>query len=142
MILIVTGSRQIDDPAVFRRALKQSGWAGEFKVCGNDCRISEVWHGGCRGVDQLAKQWAEQHDGIGRIHEFAADNFDSPTERNERMIRATEVRNNGVAGVLAIPGPESSGTWDCVRKARGAGLDVHVYEVEKEERQVSLLEVS
>lgn len=44
------------------------------------------------------------------------------------MIRNQEMADRGADLCLAFPGPESVGTWDMIRKARAAGIPVHIHE--------------
>lgn len=83
------------------------------------------------GIDPYAATLAH-HAGVPQVERFVArwDEFGrrAGPERNGRMVAwAAEGARGGL--LLAFPGPRSRGTWDCVRKARGAGLDVVIKRV-------------
>lgn len=78
-----------------------------------------VIHGGARGADQLADDWARRNQVD--VHVFRAkwgewnmphDNKKAGPERNQRMLEAYP----GVQ-VFAFINPSARGTWDCVRRA-------------------------
>jgi hypothetical protein len=97
----------------------------------DDHPISEMFHGGAKGADLLAATWAVARNALRRdvpriiIHEFPAD-WDAHGKaagplRNQRMI------DEGKPDlVVAFPG--GSGTADCVRRARAAGIPVQEVE--------------
>ena len=82
-----------------------------------------VVHGECPygGVDLYAQRWAEATSYQSTTHEphpagrSASGHILGP-ERNSLMV------NLGADVCLAFPGPESRGTWDCVRKAVDADI--------------------
>ncbi len=83
-----------------------------------------VIHGGARGADTLADDWAKRHQVD--THVFMAKWGDWPTtnkkagiERNQRMLEAYP----GVL-VCAFINPSARGTWDCVRRATKLGHQV------------------
>lgn len=51
MIVIVAGSRTVENPEIIKEAIKQSGF-----------KITTLVSGGCRGVDQLAEEWAKSQE--------------------------------------------------------------------------------
>lgn len=136
MILVVTGSRHANDPAVLEAAMAffQSEWVGGFATG------LVIYHGGATGIDALADEWARRH----RINpkpfpvtpeEWFLFGKGAGPRRNQRMLSAAVASASkdrpylmsvGVA-VLAVPCPKSRGTWDCVRKAKAMGIPVHVY---------------
>jgi len=50
MKVIIAGSRQIEDYDALKTLIEKTGWD-----------ITEVVSGGCRGVDSMGEQWAEEH---------------------------------------------------------------------------------
>ena len=75
-------------------------------------------HGGARGADTIA-EWCALHEGA-TIEEHPADwakyEKRAGTPRNAAMVAL------GADLCLAYPLPDSRGTWDCVRRARAAGI--------------------
>lgn len=84
-----------------------------------------VVHGKCPygGVDLWADQWARQ-EGRAEPEEHPAEGFGPwpacGPKRNSHMV------NLGADLCLAFPGPNSRGTWDCVRKAVDADIPTRV----------------
>ncbi len=119
--ILVTGAREWSDREVIRRNL--IGAAGRI-----DClRPVVVVDGACTqgGADLLAHQEAtslgwgtERHPADWNTHGKAAGGI-----RNSHMVSL------GADICLAFPGPNSVGTWDCVRKANAAGIRVIVVPV-------------
>jgi hypothetical protein len=123
--VVVTGSRFWTDVESIRRALEALP------------PHSIVIHGGSRGADTIAARIARSlgHD----IEKFPASWALGPKAgplRNARMInRLDELRADGYrCFVLAFPHPTSTGTPDCMSKARRAGFRV-LNHAEPEERQ-------
>lgn len=125
--VIISGTRSELDPEdriTIRAALSPYVEAGcEFGV------------GDCSGVDAWARYLLQR---IG-VRVFRADwdahGSSAGPRRNSEMVawaaKGIEQWLNGVPGVprgvlLAFPGPKSKGTWDCIRKAQGAGLDDYI----------------
>lgn len=117
MRILVTGSRDWSDAdTMFRALLRQPGDA-------------QLVHGGCKGADLMADRlWKI----LGRIelngrpypevHEAKWSEFGAAAGpiRNQRMV------DLGADVCLAFPMPWSRGTWDCVRRARAAGIAVEI----------------
>ena len=95
-----------------------------------------LYHGGAKGVDTMAQTCAEAlgyggskvfpyPEGLGRA---------GGPIRNQQMVDAlVELKEQGhKALVLAFPCKKSRGTWDCIRKATKAGLDVYIIPLEEE----------
>lgn len=88
-----------------------------------------IVHGQCPkgGVDLVAHLWAVENAATPEPH--PAD-----WKRHGRAagaIRNTEMVKLGADLCLAFPGPRSTGTWDCVRKAVAAGIPAQIYPLEK-----------
>lgn len=118
MRLLVTGSRHLADRTLVERALDARLPAGPDELI--------VVHGGAPGADRLAKHWAiwqrlmlhrpvfdEEHCADWERHGRSAG-----PRRNQQMV------DLGADVCVAFPGPDSRGTWDCVRRARAAGIEV------------------
>lgn len=85
-----------------------------------------VVHGAAPGVDRAAADWA------GRLH-AAGDHVDEEPHpanwkdgRKAGPIRNQKMVDLGADLCIAFPIEGSIGTWDCVRKARKAGIEVMV----------------
>lgn len=80
------------------------------------------------GADLYARQWAEQHGAT--VEPYPADwrryGGHAGPIRNTAMVRA------GADLCLAFPRKVSVGTWDCVRKARAAGIRTIVIALEEQ----------
>jgi hypothetical protein len=86
-----------------------------------------VVHGECPygGVDLAADQWALNHPGLTVPERH-------PAARNAAgqvlgPARNSEMVNLGATLCFGFPGPNSRGTWDCLKKAVDAGISTRVY---------------
>lgn len=135
-LVLVTGSRSWDDvPAINDTLLETWHDATQDGHCG-----IEVLQGGATGADSIARMWAKAHaeDGVG-CQQYDAQWADCaeaclpghrktrgtyswcPTaghRRNQQMVNAEP------AIVLAFHRAGSTGTADCIRRARAAGVPV------------------
>ena len=124
-VCIVSGSRDLEDVELVAAAVRAAGWVGEIDV---------VIHGGARGIDTAAHQWAVEQ-GI-PVDVFPAD-WDrygkaAGMRRNADMaVRACAVamQTDLTACCIAIPGPGSVGTWGMVKICERKGIPVSVYQV-------------
>ena len=135
-ILLLTGSREL--PVTITEGLFEVGReltriARGLGITPSDRVI--VYHGGCphrregASVDMLGARWA---DVCGfEVRERKADwvNFphDAGTRRNSHMVAEVveKARMWGAYAVcIGIPIDSSTGSPDCMSKARGAGLEV------------------
>ena len=119
--LLVTGARDLPgrDEARVAAALVDALRA-TFDPAGGPVTLV---HGDAPGVDRFAaalwQRWGwpvEAHPADWKGRGKAAG-----PERNQRMVDA------GADVCAACPGPDSVGTWDCVGRARDAGIPVHAY---------------
>lgn len=84
-----------------------------------------IVHGACHlgGVDRVAAQWAQRTPG--------ADHEPHPAQwkggRGAGPRRNGEMVALGAVVCLAFPGPDSTGTWDCLKQATRAGIPGRVY---------------
>lgn len=106
MRIIVCGGRSYSDRARVFAELDAVG------------RVEMMFHGGARGADALADEWAKAR----RVKHFAV-----PAKWSKYGKRAGPMRNQAMLGnnpdlVVAFPG--GSGTADMVRRAKAAGVKV------------------
>jgi len=92
-----------------------------------------IFAGDAPGVDKIAQLWWANGAQVD-LRIFEADwkllGKAAGPERNERMVAAAlAFRDTHRLIGLAFPGPKSSGTWDCVRQMRAAGIEVHTWEM-------------
>lgn len=122
MIILICGSRDhMRGGGFIERCLKRAGWLNELYM---------VVEGAGRGIDLDAREFAQ-------VKGFPFAEFPARWDRlgpkagplrNAQMIDfLVSMRDAGHrVGVLAIPGPNSKGTWDTVRKAETNNLTVKV----------------
>jgi hypothetical protein len=126
MRVIVTGDRHHTDVALIEGAL-------EFVYLGfiNAGRaITEefvVVHGGARGADFIASVWAAKHKRLSVVNEPHPANWDE-FSKAAGSIRNQEMVDLGAELCLAFPLAGSIGTWNCVNKAKKAGIEVRIFE--------------
>jgi len=115
MKVLVCGSRHVSDEGTVASAIVSSGFA-----------VSELVHGGCRGIDQMAGRWATKHGIAVRVFpaDWATFGNSAGPRRNSDMVAYADC-------VVAIPRTDSIGTHDTIRKARARGIPVFVFEVSK-----------
>jgi hypothetical protein len=115
MVVIVAGSRHIQDPHQVASALAASGFT-----------VSEVVSGACRGVDQLAEAWA--HARAIPVRRFPADwqryGRSAGPLRNQAMVQYAAAHGGAL---VAVWNGVSPGTAHTIRYARQLGLAVHVH---------------
>lgn len=135
--VLTTGSRTWDDVAAIHDVLldtwhdaRQDGWPG-----------IEVLEGGATGADSIVAAWTRQNAGDGVGHQRVPANWSGPCtdtcppdhrrtahgttycplaghRRNQQMVDA------GPALCLAFRRGKSTGTADCIRRAKAAGIPV------------------
>ncbi|GAB6842405.1 putative Rossmann-fold nucleotide-binding protein [Methylorubrum rhodinum] len=120
MRVLVCGGRDLDAADVWNW-LERFGHQDAAEALGWPSlpRITTVIHGGARGADEGAAQWAES-EGL-RVLSFPADwkkhGKSAGPIRNARMLREGKP-----VVVLAFPG--GRGTADMIRQAEAAGIPV------------------
>lgn len=112
MRILVTGSRKWDDrDAVWDAILKTSPL-----VSGGDPKLVTIVHGGADGADQWASEFADEWGT--REECWLARDFSTPLARNQHMV------DLGADICLAFADRWASGTGNCARAARRAGIPV------------------
>lgn len=112
MKLLVTGGRDFDD---------------YWKMCEALTPIEDgvevVIHGAAPGADSLASRWAYENkiDVLAYGAKWGRYGSAAGAKRNARMIRL-----HPDARVFAFPTEKSRGTWDCVNRAKAAGMIVTI----------------
>lgn len=117
----IVGSRYWLDYDAFKAALPKMSW------------VDTIVSGGACGVDEMAKRWAEEND---RAY------VEFHVKRHRAALgftMAAHLRNQEIADFLgemngeliAMPGPDSRGTWDTVNRCKALGVPVTVVEVAK-----------
>lgn len=115
MKVVVAGSRTIEDDRLVRRTI--------FDSVG---RPDEVVHGGARGVDQSASEFARM---LTDVDETVFEPDWDGHGKAAGPIRNSEMAQYGDA-LVAIWDGESSGTRDMIDKALSEGMDVYVKQVD------------
>lgn len=84
--------------------------------------IENVILGDAKGVDTKAKEWCISNNIPYKVHRADWQTYGKMAGilRNANMVAAA----NAGDWCLALPGPNSVGTWDCVKRASQAGLSV------------------
>lgn len=114
MRILITGSRYWTDYGAIYDAIRN-------ETRGN--RHVTIIHGGASGADHLAGLVA-QNLGL-KSEEYPAQwQFHG---KSAGPIRNQEMVDDGADICLAFPTAKSIGTWDCVRRAKAAGIPVKVY---------------
>jgi hypothetical protein len=93
-------------------------------------RPTVLVHGACPvgdgGVDGIAERYITgpyRHLVTTEPHpaDFAGRGAKAGPERNQRMV------DLGAGVCLGFPGPDSRGTWDCLKRAAEAGIECRVF---------------
>lgn len=115
MKTIIAGTRNLTDLRYVPEAVKRSGF-----------EISEVVYGCQRGIDTLARRWAEEQGIPTKPFPPDWDKFGRAAGpiRNRKMAEYSEA-------LIAIWDGKSRGTSDMIRVAREKGLKVKVYTVRR-----------
>ena len=121
MRILITGSRHEHDPKPVWDAINE-----HFTGVYSDAVIV---HGACPygGVDESAARWARYVGATEEAHpaDWGRHGKSAGPKRNQTMV------DRGADICLAFPGPSSRGTWDCMKRARAAGIPVQVVFVDK-----------
>lgn len=111
--VLVTGSRDYTDTESMALALA---------AIQHEERSMVLVHGDARGADRAAAHAARSLGWATEAHpaDWSRGRGAGPA-RNQHMV------DLGADLCLAFPLPGSRGTWDCVRRAKAAGIPVHVH---------------
>lgn len=115
--ILITGSRYWGDARTINGAILEH-------IEGLDPREVTVVHGSAPGADSLAAYAAECY--VTNVEAYPADwrthGKAAGPIRNQKMV------DLGADVCLAFPEAGSRGTWDCVKRAKAAGIPVRIYE--------------
>lgn len=116
MRVVVGGGRYFED--------RQSAYAALDYIDENVGRIDRLAHGGCRGADKIAGDWAKLRGREVQVYEADWDTFGrrAGPVRNGRMLR-TEAPD------LVVTFPGGSGTANLTRLAEDMGI--RIFKVER-----------
>jgi hypothetical protein len=105
IVLGIVGSRYFDDYDEFKKILTQ--WIKDNGT------IDEIVSGGANGVDSMAKKYANENKIKFTVYEADWNTYGDKAGpmRNTKIVEKANC-------LLALPGPESTGTWDTVIKAQ------------------------
>lgn len=114
MIVLICGGRDFDDVDFI--------WTELTKLHLEKGPFTEIVHGGCRGVDTIAEDWAKTND-------LSISSFPINKEVWKRLgPKAGPMRNSRMLRVgrpdLVIAFPGDICTADMVRKSKKAGVEV------------------
>lgn len=114
MKVIISGTRTIKDAALLEKAIADSGYT-----------ITRVIHGGARGVDTLAAQWASAHRVPTSVYLADWDGHGKAAGpiRNGDMLKDADA-------LVAVWDGASPGTANMIRQAMNAGLRTYVHRVD------------
>lgn len=116
MKVIIAGPRDIDDYEAVLTAIEASGFT-----------ITEVVSGCANGIDTLGEHWAKAN-GI-PVKPFPANwdehGMDAGPIRNQEMV--DYVSPEGAA--IFIWNGYSTGTWDCIKRAKKAGIQHYLHRI-------------
>lgn len=117
MRIIVTGSRHWRDGVTIAKAL--------MAAQGDELGWNMALVQGCAsGADAIARALAKHLDW--KVEDFWPDYAALPfAEANK--VRNQAMVDSGADLCLAFPTPRSRGTWDCVRRAKEAGIEVKTF---------------
>jgi hypothetical protein len=114
--ILVTGSRDLDDPMrvlkAFDEVVEDWDWTSVYLI-----------HGAAGGADTLARVIVDDRGGLTKGY---------PADWGQHGKAAGPIRNQEMVDLggfdicLAFPGPDSTGTWDCVKRAVKAGVPVNI----------------
>ena len=117
--ILVSGGRDFNNWELLRDTLyiacRDRGWESPPDEYGNSLPNVIIVHGGARGADDLADQWAVVNWCV--VEEYKADwkheGKAAGPIRNKRMLETSKPDL-----ILAFPMPNSVGTWDLVQAAK------------------------
>jgi hypothetical protein len=112
--VLVTGSRNLSDEQAVHEAL----WA-QARIAGNLDQIIVI-HGAAKGADKHARRFCQ-------LWRVAEESYPANWEKHGKAAGA--IRNGimvdaGADVCLAFPREGSKGTYDCIERAKKAGIPV------------------
>lgn len=112
--ILITGSRNFSHTDLMEEALERHIDQPEDTV---------VIHGGARGADALAGALSENRGCTIEIFEAQWDKYGKGAGgiRNQLMV------DSGADICLAFPLENSVGTYDCIKRAKSAGIEVEIF---------------
>lgn len=115
MKVIIAGTRTIKDAALLEKAIEESGFA-----------ITHVIHGGAKGVDTLAAQWASAKRIPTSVYlaDWTGYGKAAGPIRNGDMLKEADA-------LVAVWNGESPGTANMIRQAMNAGLRTYVSRIDE-----------
>jgi len=116
MKIAIVGSRTFNDYEFVKQMFFQV-----LELEGSTLDNVEIVSGGARGVDSLAYRLAKE---LGIPIKVYFPNYHK-YGRKAPLIRNTKIVNYADI-VIAIPTPESRGTWDTINKAKNKGIKVYL----------------
>lgn len=143
--ILVTGSRALTDAVLVYRVL---GGQWRARAVYGDLPPLTVVVGDCpTGADRIAREWARRMAASGlpvsvEVHEADWEHCAPDCRPGHRRTRRDGVEYCPTAGrrrnddmvetgadeAHGFPLPGSRGTWDCLRKAKSAGIPVVIHE--------------
>lgn len=114
LAVLVTGGRDYSDAETVAAALGQLD-------------VQVLIHGGARGADTLAREWARDMLIPAVVYEadWHRHGRRAGPLRNEAMVAgAPHIAREYGATAVVVAFPGGRGTWDCTRRAREHGLPV------------------
>ena len=119
MRILITGSRYHKDSQMIEKAIeKQVEHLDSYEdvvIIQGECPYG--------GAVKYASDWARNN---GAIDESYPADF-KKLGKKAGPLRNQEMVDSGAEVCLAFPEDDSRGTWDCVRKAKKAGIPVKIY---------------
>lgn len=115
MRILVTGSRHWTDRGMIWDALNKASFEIGTTIVHGDCPT---------GADYWAKLWTKTQPDV--IEEAYPANW-KKFGKLAGPIRNQQMVDLGADICLAFPLPSSRGTYDCIRKAKAAGIPVRIY---------------
>lgn len=113
--VLITGSRWLKRRSVIAKAFAKHVFEDDIVVVsgacprGADAMCEEFAHSRGYEVERYPADWAEYGKGAGML-------------RNQEMVDTEPDL------CLAFPTKNSVGTYDCIRRAKKAGIETHIYE--------------
>jgi hypothetical protein len=127
--ILVCGGRDFDNWGLLRDTLyditDERNWVTEKDIAFNYLPDVVIIHGGAKGADDLADQWAAVNWTGLEIYPADWDKYG----KKAGPIRNQQMLDEGKPDlVIAFPTPKSRGTWDMVRRAQKANIETIIVE--------------